>query len=84
MSDDPKSRSQLIRYLFSWKAPAGKFRVIFLDNHDANDWIVEGDFDTLDAAIKYVEEKTRGQKMFTMSVYDDRGRKVYKSDTFFY
>ena len=57
---------------FSRKAPCGKFRIIAVDTFDGGDWI-EGDFDTLGAAIKHSNERTKGKQMLKMHIYDDTG-----------
>ncbi len=66
---------------FSRKAPAGKFRVVGVDTFDGDDW-VEGDFDTLEAAMTHVGEETRGKQMLKMYVYNDQGQHVGNGGTF--
>ena len=66
---------------FSREAPKGKFRVIGVDTFDGGDW-VEGDFDTLDQAKKHANEKTEGQQMLKMHVYDDTGSHRHDAGTF--
>lgn len=57
---------------FSRNAPKGKFRVVGVDTFDGDDW-VEGDFDTLELALKHIAKKVENQSMLKMYVYDDRG-----------
>lgn len=66
--------------LFSREAPKGKFRIIGVDTFDGGDW-VEGDFDTLDQAIEHVNEKTKGEQMLMMHVYDDTGSHRHRART---
>lgn len=66
---------------FPRKAPEGKFRVIGVDTFDGGDW-VDGDFDTVEAAKERIEEKTRGQQMLRMHIYNDRGHNVGDGGTF--
>jgi hypothetical protein len=64
---------------FSRAAPPGKFRVIGVDTFDAGDW-VQGDFDTLEEAMKCAREK--GGSMCKMHVYDDKGEHQGQAGTF--
>lgn len=66
---------------FSRKAPKGKFRVIGVDTFDGGD-LVEGDFDTLEQAKKHASERTKGEQMLKMHVYDDTGSHRYDAGTF--
>lgn len=58
---------------FTRKAPKGQFRVIGVDTFDGGDW-VSGDFATLGAARAHAREKTRGEQMLKMHIYDDLGK----------
>ena len=81
MPYDPRSASRGgnrgIDNRFSRKAPEGKFRVVGVDTFDGSDW-VEGDFDTLNQATKHVIEKTKGEEMLIMHIYDDTGTHHYE------
>ena len=57
---------------FSRKATKGKFRVIGVDTLGGIDW-VEGDFDTLEKAMKHASERANQRRMLKMYVYDDTG-----------
>jgi len=57
---------------FTLTAPKGKFRVVGVDTFDGGDW-VQGDFDTLDAAM--AEARSKGGEMTKMYVYDDKGNR---------
>ncbi len=65
---------------FSRKAPRGKFRVIGVDTFDGGDW-VEDDFDTLEKARKHADERTEGEQMLKMHVYDDTGSHRHEAGT---
>lgn len=64
---------------FSRKAPRGMYRVIGVDTFDGGDWL-DGDYDTLDAAIKVAQAK--GGTMTVMYIYDDEGRTLGSKGTF--
>lgn len=85
MPYDPRPTSQGgnrgIDERFSRNAPRGKFRVIGVDTFDGEDWM-EGDFDTLPAAMTHVNKETRGEQMLKMHVYDDTGAHCYDGGTF--
>jgi len=85
MPYDPRSVSEGgnrgIDERFSREAPKGKFRVIGVDTFDGGDW-VEGDFDTLEKAVKHANERTKGQQMLKMYVYDDAGSYRHDAGTF--
>jgi hypothetical protein len=66
---------------FSRKAPQGKFRVISVDTFDGGDW-VDGDYDSLQAAQDHVREKTRGQQMLKMHIYEDTGKHLGEGGSF--
>lgn len=76
-----KGGNQGIDELFSRKAPAGKFRVICVDTFDGTDWR-EGDYDTLQAAMDCVAEKTQGKQMLMCHIYNDKGAHVGRGGTF--
>jgi len=66
---------------FSRVAPNGKFRIVGVDMFDGGDWL-EGDVDTLEKARKHADDKTKGEQMLKMHVYDDAGAHVYDAGTF--
>lgn len=66
---------------FSRKAPKGKFRVIGVDTFDGGDW-VSGDFDTLPEAKAHASQKTTGQQMLKMHIYNDQGKHLSEAGTF--
>lgn len=58
---------------FTRKAPKGKYRVIGVDTFDGGDW-VDKDCDTLTEAQERINNKTRGQQMLIMHIYNDQGK----------
>jgi hypothetical protein len=66
---------------FSRKAPKGKYRVVGVDTFDGGDWL-EGDFSSLEAAEKHVAERTKGQQMLKMHIFNDHGTHVGEAGTF--
>lgn len=64
-----------------FKAPDGEFRVIGVDTFDNDDWH-EGDFDSLQLALDHVAERTEGQEMLKMHIYDDQGNHVGEGGSF--
>lgn len=64
-----------------FQAPDGKFRVIGVDTFDDSDWH-EGDFDSLQLACDHVAERTDGQEMLKMHIYDDKGGHVDEGGSF--
>jgi hypothetical protein len=85
MPYDPRPRSRGgnrgIDEDFSRQAPKGKFRVVGVDTFDGDDW-VEGDFDTLAQAQKHANERTKGEQVLKMHVYDDTGTHRHDAGTF--
>ena len=61
------------------RATPGMFRVVGVDTFDRTDWI-EGDFDTLDAALRRAQAV--GGEMLMTHVYDDTGRHVGQAGRF--
>jgi len=66
---------------FSRRAPPGKFRVIGVDTFDGGDW-VDGDYDTLEEAIKKADEKGKNASMLKLHVYDDTGEHLHEAGSF--
>ena len=85
MPYDPRPTSQGgnrgIDELFSREAPDGKFRIVGVDTFDGTDWH-EKDVSSLQEAIDYVSEKTKGKKMLMYYVYDSNGDFVHKAGSF--
>lgn len=53
-------------------APFGKFRVIYVDLNDGDDW-QEGDFDSFQLAKDCADEKVKEKSVLAAYVYDDKG-----------
>lgn len=53
-------------------APAGKFRIIGIDTFEGEEWL-QADVDTLDEAKRIIREKTAGEQILKMYVFDDAG-----------
>lgn len=54
------------------KAPPGQFRVVAYDSLDNTDW-VDGDFPSMNEALKHAREQTLGSKMLVMYIYNQAG-----------
>jgi len=67
--------------VFSRNAEKGKFRVVGVDTFDGGDW-VEGEFYTLEEARKHIAEKTKGQQMLKMYIYDSNGNPLGSAGSF--
>lgn len=66
---------------FSRKPQKGKFRLVGVDTFDHGDWVV-GDYETLAEALKVADEKTNGQQMLMMHIYDKNGKHVSQCGRF--
>jgi hypothetical protein len=76
-----KGGNRGIDELFSRNAKKGKFRVIGVDTFDGGDWL-EGEFKSLEEAKKHIAEKTKGQQMLKMYIYDEVGNPVGSAGSF--
>lgn len=62
-------------------ASPGKFIVVGVDTFSHEDW-VQGEYDTLEKAVKVAKQKTKGEEMLKMYVYNDKGEYLHGEGTF--